>query len=205
MVSAVKPQFIGRWANADDATEFILGETITLFAGAHIYADRMPPLNPYHLLYWDHHLGAGSPPSGTEEERAQALSWDIFNTLKRQIDDHRIAPIKSAFWPDGTLNYYLTEIRTADLVSLAKERGEKPRLLQSLQPRQGRKPKTTAMKTAIIAHFRTMPLRPNQGKHGDLTAAAREIVAIPEFSQCPMSTARKYIQRNYNARPKAQK
>jgi len=59
-------------------------------------------------------------------------SWDILCELEERIKQGRIQPIKSAYDPDGAIDPTRTVIKTAELIKLANERGERPKYLRHL-------------------------------------------------------------------------
>ena len=75
-------------------------------------------------------------------QRAQR-SWDIFCELGARIKRGRIKPIRFAYDPGGEIDLFKTVILTADLMQIAKDRGNSPKYLRGFQT------KTTARRAKM--------------------------------------------------------
>lgn len=117
-------------SNSDEAP-FNIGDNLTVFEAAMVYAGRHPcPVFLRDGSLEDHQnwLRAGVR---EEEPRARCRararrSWDIYCDLRKRIASGKIVPIKSAYLRGGEIDPIRTFIRTSDLVDLATERGERP-------------------------------------------------------------------------------
>jgi hypothetical protein len=116
---------------------FKIGDVLTVYEAALVYAGRHP--YPYffdvkgrgikeHLEFLRLGLAQSSPRKRVHAQR----SWDIYCELINRIEKSRIQPVKLAYDQLGRIDLRRTQIRTSDLVTLAKERGEKPRTLRPL-------------------------------------------------------------------------
>ena len=121
-----------------DEKPFGIGERITVFDAAMIYAGRHP-----HGLFLkdgsvDDHLDflrARFPEQPRSRDRARARrSWDISCELINRIQNRTIEPVRIAYQPSGEIDPTRTLIRTSDVASLARERGEQPKYLRHLLP-----------------------------------------------------------------------
>jgi hypothetical protein len=121
-----------------DEKEFHIGDELTVFEGAMIYAGRHPHsqfLRDGNVEDYLKFLRAGFPerePASRIGARAR-LSWDIFCDITQRIEQGRIEPVRRAYDATGQLDYVRTVIRTSDLKHLAAERKEQPKYLRHLR------------------------------------------------------------------------
>jgi hypothetical protein len=124
-------------APLDAGEPFRIGHELTVFEASMIYAGRHP--HGEFLRDGDHDdyvkfLRAGIPAEPTSRSRMQARqSWDICCQLVQGINRGVVKPVRSAYQSSGEIDIVRTVIKTSDLVSLAKERGEQPKYLRHLQ------------------------------------------------------------------------
>jgi hypothetical protein len=162
-----------------DDTPFKIGDTLTIYEAAMIYADRHPyphffvvnknssieDLLEVLKLGLSNKLPSKRVYTGTDRRvRARAdrrvrarvqKSWDIYCELMKRVKHETIIPINGVSYDRvGKIDPRRTRIRTSDLADLAAERGERPRCLRHLSARQGRQRgrpnKTDRAKAAIL-------------------------------------------------------
>jgi hypothetical protein len=113
---------------------FTVGDKITVFEAAMVYADRHPCprfLRDGTIDDCLKFLNAGV----REHERLSAvrrearLSWDILQELLKRIARGQITPVQSAY-AGNDIDPTRTCIRTTDVAHIAKERGDRPRYLK---------------------------------------------------------------------------
>ena len=128
------PSIIPGPLNSDEKP-FEVGNTLTIFEAAMVYAGRHP-----HSVFLrdgsveDHltFLRAGireREPRSRDRIRARR-SWDIYCELMKRVRQGDITAVKRAYSKDGEIDPIQTVIRTADLVALASERDERPKYLK---------------------------------------------------------------------------
>jgi hypothetical protein len=127
-------------ANSDEEP-FTVGDKITVFEAAMVYADRHPCrrfLRDGNIEDCLKFLKA----SVRENERLSAvrsgarLSWDVLQELLKRIDQGKIVPIESAY-AGNDIDPTRTFIRTVAVVNLANERGDRPRYFRRyLRPKR---------------------------------------------------------------------
>jgi hypothetical protein len=143
---------------------FRVGEEISLFDGAMIYAGRHPlPRFLRDGSVEDHvkFLTAGIPAQPRSVIRREArLSRDVLYELINRITRGSIVPKATAFQGSGEIDPVCTIIRTRDLARLATERGEKPRYLRHFQSEQK-------------AHEPVLPQQQNAAPDGSTAVARR--------------------------------
>jgi hypothetical protein len=128
--------FIPAPPNADEKS-FDIGDKLTVFDAAMVYAGRHP--HPRFLKDGsiDDHLEfllAGIPKQPRSRNRLRARrSWDIYCELVERIKRGLIRPIKPAYDLAGQVDPIRTVIQTSDLAKLATERGDRPRYLRHAQ------------------------------------------------------------------------
>jgi hypothetical protein len=117
-----------------DEEPFKIGDEITVFDAAMIYAGRHP--HPRFLKdgsledHWEF-LRAGIPqrePRSAVRRDAQ-LSWDIYCELVRRLERGQINAVRTAY-SGNEIDPVRTIIRTSDVAVLATERGEQPQYLE---------------------------------------------------------------------------
>jgi hypothetical protein len=125
-------------APTDEDKPFTVGEELTVYEAAMVYAGRHPypkMFGPYDGSSRREHcltlLKLGLKEGLRRRQRAQR-SWDVFRRLQEKIKRGQIQPRKSAYDLDGEIDPFRTVIKTSELVSLANERGENPRYLKHL-------------------------------------------------------------------------
>jgi hypothetical protein len=146
-------RFIPARPNSDEKP-FEIGDSITVFDAAMVYAGRHP-----HKVFLkdgsiaDHlkFLRASIPEEPRSRHRARARrSWDIYRELIARIQNRTIMPIRPAYQSSGEeMDPINTEIRTADLANLAKERGEQPKYLRHLLASLRPQPATPSVKLQL--------------------------------------------------------
>jgi hypothetical protein len=116
---------------------FEIGNELTVYEAAMVYAGRHPYPHFFQVrngAIGEHvdflRLGLSRMPS-RDRARVQR-SWDIYCELARRIDQNQILPVRRAYDLQGGIDPRNTLIRTADLVDLANQRGERPRYLRHL-------------------------------------------------------------------------
>ena len=113
-----------------DEKAFVIGDALTIFEAAMVYAGRHP--HPRFLRNGsieDHvqFLRAGIREREPRRRIRARRSWDIYCELINRIKQRWLTPVKSAYSEDGEVDPRRTVIQTADLVLLAKERDEQPK------------------------------------------------------------------------------
>ena len=120
-----------------DEEPFKIGEHLTVFDAAMVYAGRHPAarfLKDGSVEDYLHFLRAGISNHARSRQRARARqSWDILRELIKRIQNHTIEPVRIAYLRSGEIDPTRTLIRTPDLASLATERGEQPKYLRYFQ------------------------------------------------------------------------
>jgi hypothetical protein len=130
-------------------------DELTIYEAAMFYAGRRPYPEDFglkdgrnskreHMLTY---LKVGLSETPRKSPRAQR-SWDIFCQLIERIEGGRIKPIRPAYDLAGKVDPYRTVIQIADLVELAKERGERPK---NLKRWLGRASRETPIREATIS------------------------------------------------------
>jgi hypothetical protein len=133
--SMAKPNSVIPAPDNSDEKPFEIGDTLTVFAAAMVYAGRHPlPLFLRGGSIEDHKqfLRAGILEHEPRARIRARLSWDTYCELINRIKQRRLIPVKSAYLEDGEVDPRRTVIETADLVLLANERGERPKYLKHL-------------------------------------------------------------------------
>jgi hypothetical protein len=127
-------------ANSDEQ-EFQIGDELTVFEAAMIYAGRHPA--PRFLKDGTIHDHLDFLRAGIREREPRSRirirarrSWDIYCEIIARIKAGRIQPLRPAYDAEGQVDPIRTVIRTPDLQDLAKERRERPRALTHLQTAQ---------------------------------------------------------------------
>jgi hypothetical protein len=155
--------FIPAPRNSDEKP-FRIGNTLTVFAAAMVYAGRHPHprfLRNGSIEQHRQFLRAGIREREREREpptriRAQQC-WDIYCELINRIKQHRLTPAKSAYLEDGEVDPRRTMIESADLVQLANERGEQPKylkhLLRAVDDRASKRPLTKRKAETFTADY----------------------------------------------------
>jgi len=124
-------------ASTGNDTPFKIGDTLTIYEAAMVYASRHP--YPYffavkngsiedHLEYLK--LGVSDKPS-RKRARAQK-SWDIYCEIIKRVEQGIIKPVKVSYDQTRKIDPSRTLIQTSGLVELAAERAERPRYLRHL-------------------------------------------------------------------------
>jgi len=113
-----------------------IGDTLTIFDAAMIYADRHPAsefLRGASLSEAEQFLGREQR-RGCDNENAarRKLSWDIYCELMRRVESGKIKPVRTGSLPSGEIDPRETAISIACLAELARERGDKPEFLKPL-------------------------------------------------------------------------
>ena len=114
---------------------FEIGDTLTVFAAAMIYAGRHPHSRFLRNGSIEDHvqfMRAGIREREPRTKIRARRSWDIYCELINRIKQRRLTPVKSAYLEDGEVDPRRTVIEIADLVLLANERGEQPKYLKHL-------------------------------------------------------------------------
>jgi hypothetical protein len=143
-----------------DEKPFEIGNTLTVFEAAMVYASRHPLpqlLRDGSVQDHEQFLRAGI----RERERRARIrarrSWDICCELINRIKAGRLVPVKCAYLEDGEIDPRGTVIETADLILLAKDRGEQPkylkRLLRAADDRAWKRPLTKRRAQAFTADY----------------------------------------------------
>jgi len=129
--------------NTSDANAAIppptMKDELTIYEAAMFYAGRDPypaffglkhrrNSKPEHLLKY---LKLGLSEKRRKHPRAQR-SWDIFRDLIQRIELGEIKATRPAYDLTGKIDPFLSVIQIADLVELAKNRGERPKSLRNL-------------------------------------------------------------------------
>jgi hypothetical protein len=131
--------FIPAPHNSDETT-FEIGDTLTVFEAAMVYAGRHPLprfLRDGSIKDHERFLCAGIREGEPRAAIRARRSWDIYCELINRIKAGRLVPIKLAYLEDGEIDPRGTVIETADLVQLANERGEQPKYLRHLLTTSG--------------------------------------------------------------------
>jgi hypothetical protein len=132
---------------SDAGPPFTIGETLTVYQAAMVYADRHPheaflagPMTPQEAIK-EHEIFLGRNRSGSdlwrgepreqESARRRALSWDIYQELLRAIEAREIAPVKAAYCGER-IDPTRTMIATSALLGLAQRRGDAGSYLKSM-------------------------------------------------------------------------
>jgi hypothetical protein len=131
-------------ARTPEDKPFKIGETLTLFEAAMVYAGRHPHERFFEVdegnvedVKGMLQLGFSQPQSRVSgEPRCAQKSWDIYCTLLENIEQGKIQPVRRAYDQTGALDPGRTTIRTCDLAALAAERGDGSKYLKHLLPRE---------------------------------------------------------------------
>jgi hypothetical protein len=118
---------------------FSIGDELSVFEAAMIYAGRHPALAILQGGDIGDHLAFLKAGIRDQERRKRARaqrSWDIYCTLVGRIERREIRPLKLAYDARGNLDPRRTTIETSVLVDLAVERGERPKYLRHRMPDQ---------------------------------------------------------------------
>jgi hypothetical protein len=155
-----KPNSVIPAPDNSDETPFEIGDTLTVFEAAMVYAGRHP--HPLFLRNGsiEHHvqfLRAGirerEPRRGIRARR----SWDIYTELINRIKQRQLTPVKPAYLANSEVDPRRTVIQTARLVLLAKEREEQPKylkhLLRTADDRPSKRPLTTRRAETFTADY----------------------------------------------------
>ena len=120
-----------------DERPFEVGDTLTIFEAAMVYAGRHP-----HSVFLrdgsveDHvtflRAGIREREPRSRDEIGARQSWDIYCEIMKRIRQGDITAVKRAYSKDGEIDPIQTVIRTADLVALASERDERPKYLKHI-------------------------------------------------------------------------
>jgi hypothetical protein len=127
------PQEANRIIPAPPNTEerpFVIGDTLTIFDAAMVYAGRHPHKRFLRDFPLDERLTFLK--AGFGRRRAARRSWDIYLEILKKIEQREIAPSRTAYDPHGKVDPIRSLIKTSDLADLAFERGERPRSLTHL-------------------------------------------------------------------------
>jgi len=120
-----------------DERPFEVGDTLTIFEAAMVYAGRHP-----HSVFLrdgsveDHvtflRAGIREREPRSRDRIGARQSWDIYCEIMKRIRQGDITAAKRAYLKDGEIDPIRTVIRTADLVALASERDERPKYLKHI-------------------------------------------------------------------------
>jgi hypothetical protein len=118
-----------------DEEPFKIGNTLTVFAAAMVYAGRHP--HPRFLRdgsIEDHKqfLRAGIREREPRRRIRARRSWDIYYELITRIKQRGLTPVKCAYLENGEIDTRRTVIETRYLVLLAIDRDEHPKYLRHL-------------------------------------------------------------------------
>jgi hypothetical protein len=118
---------------------FVVGDALTLYEAAMVYSERHPGgqfvdgTKDYERAeIEDYELYLGK----NVREGPGKLAWDIYCQLRKMVATAEIKPIKAAYTPSGEIDPRDTKIATADIVKLARARGETPHFLSLWKSRQ---------------------------------------------------------------------
>jgi hypothetical protein len=135
---------------------FEIGDTLTVFAAAMVYAGRHPHLRFLRNGSFEDHikfLRAGISERDPRRRIRARRSWDIYCELINRIKAGRLVPIKCAYLEDGEIDPRGTVIETADLVWLANDRGEQPKYLKHLLRTSGDRASKRPVTRNVAATF----------------------------------------------------
>jgi hypothetical protein len=121
-----------------DEKSFEIGDTLTVFEAAMVYAGRHPHsrfLRDGSIEDRLTFLRAGIREREPRVRIRARVSWDILCELVKRIEHGRLNAVRPAYSKDGQIDPIRTVIRTADLVALAIERGNQPKYLRHLLER----------------------------------------------------------------------
>jgi hypothetical protein len=144
-----------------DEKDFQIGDELTVFESAMIYAGRHPHSRFLkdgsihdHLIFLRGGIREREPRTriGTRSRR----SWDIFCEIIERIKAGRIQPVKLAYDAEGQIDPIRTVIRTSDLQHLATERREQPKCLKHLQTAR-KLPETQKREVSALRKSRARP------------------------------------------------
>jgi hypothetical protein len=105
---------------------FIVGEELTIYQAARVYLGGHPGgkfIEGASIDALERFLGKEAP------DGARTLVWDIYCELLRRVEAGAIKPVRAAYLRSGKLDTRDTVIKTEDVASLARERGEAPKYL----------------------------------------------------------------------------
>jgi hypothetical protein len=187
--------------NSDEAP-FRIGDRITVFEAAMVYADRHPCprfLGDGNIDDWLKFLNAGV----RERERSSAvrrearLSWDILRELLRRIDQGKIIPVQSGY-AGNDIDPTRTFIRTVDVANLANERGDRPRhlrrWLRAKRPTliESKKPSLAMLAPDTVTNTKTANFAPNISVSSGSPEQATQ--TLPGRSRGPRPTKRHAVE-----------
>ena len=102
----------------DAGAPFVIGETLTVFEAAMVYAGRHPHgafLKDASIEVHEKFL-RGRSDDRTRENRRRLRSWDIYCEIRTRVRSGRIVPVKPAYDLSGEIDARYTRVRTSDLL-----------------------------------------------------------------------------------------
>jgi hypothetical protein len=115
---------------------FVVGESLTVFEAAMVYAGRHPHSRFLNGGSIDDHiefLKAGIRDEPSRKRIRARRSWDIYCEIVDRIKGGRIQPVRRAYDEKGQSDPTRTVIHITDVCQLATERDERPKYLSRLQ------------------------------------------------------------------------